>query len=527
MTRVASASPAAGNQTAEHVGKQDKATAAEGSLFAALLDAVVPQHHALEEVAPAATDSRSRGRSDAVARPAERDASHQEAGQAGRPGDDSRIADRGEVTGSEAVAAVATPVATVLTTRSSASSQPRLGVVEAGAAPAATAGVADDTSGSSPGRAGATRLAGDAGPHGASAAGGQDPAREPSSAGNFLAGDAGPHGASAAGGRDPAREPSSAGNFLPAGEPLSPGAMDPALAGAPPSSGVVSEPGAAHEGATIARRSDPAMATSPTHASESDAEGAPRASTGAAESETAASERRAAGQALAAPVASAAIVLSPLTAPAAASELPATGAAPDPSRPDRSGGDAPQLDHVGLAGAISRPVEGSDGSWSVSARLEPGALGTVRAAVRVDGDSVHVLLDAASDAGHRALASNLDQLAAELARGGRNVEVTLTSPGHSTVQSGDLSGGQHARHGQAGSGGQLAGGRELGTEDGAAARRDGSEASEHPAGAVAAEGDSLGRRRTGRAAGDGQLVAQRIGDGQDCDPHGPRLQVVL
>ncbi len=87
--------------------------------------------------------------------------------------------------------------------------------------------------------------------------------------------------------------------------------------------------------------------------------------------------------------------------------------------------DGAPVDHVALAAAISSPAQLGDGSWTVSATLQPPALGQIWADVHVSDGSVRVSITAASEDGHRALAAHLDQLAGELGRGGRAVELTL------------------------------------------------------------------------------------------------------
>ncbi|HTX01015.1 MAG TPA: flagellar hook-length control protein FliK [Acidimicrobiales bacterium] len=122
--------------------------------------------------------------------------------------------------------------------------------------------------------------------------------------------------------------------------------------------------------------------------------------------------------------------------------------------------DAPsRLDHIALASAISAPITASDGSHSLSALLTPPELGSVQASVRVDGTSVGVVLTASTDAGHRALSTNLAQLATALSHDGREVQVTLVERGDRGAGSGDGSGAGSGARDRSAAGGSDENGR--------------------------------------------------------------------
>jgi flagellar hook-length control protein FliK len=89
------------------------------------------------------------------------------------------------------------------------------------------------------------------------------------------------------------------------------------------------------------------------------------------------------------------------------------------------------LDVGKLAEAISRPVVEGDATYSVVVTMHPAELGHVQAVVTIDHRDIQVSITPQTVVGHDALASSVDALKQELARGGVNVNVTLHDHGTS------------------------------------------------------------------------------------------------
>jgi hypothetical protein len=87
------------------------------------------------------------------------------------------------------------------------------------------------------------------------------------------------------------------------------------------------------------------------------------------------------------------------------------------------------LDVDGLAGSISRPLSDGNGNYTVVVAMHPPELGRLQAVMALTGDELQVSITPQSRAGHDALATAVDALRDQLARGGVNVTVTLRDPG--------------------------------------------------------------------------------------------------
>ncbi len=88
-------------------------------------------------------------------------------------------------------------------------------------------------------------------------------------------------------------------------------------------------------------------------------------------------------------------------------------------------GEGSTLDVSGLSSAISRPVSGGDGTYSVTVAMHPAGLGHVQAVMSLTGSELQVSLTPETDHGHAALAGAVNDLKNELARGGVNVNIDL------------------------------------------------------------------------------------------------------
>jgi hypothetical protein len=88
-------------------------------------------------------------------------------------------------------------------------------------------------------------------------------------------------------------------------------------------------------------------------------------------------------------------------------------------------GQGSTLDVSGLSSAISRPVSGGDGTYSVTVAMHPAGLGHVQAVMSLTGSELQVSLTPETDHGHAALAGAVNDLKNELARGGVNVNIDL------------------------------------------------------------------------------------------------------
>jgi len=79
---------------------------------------------------------------------------------------------------------------------------------------------------------------------------------------------------------------------------------------------------------------------------------------------------------------------------------------------------------------ISRPFNEGNGTYSVTAMLNPPSLGHVQAVVKVDGTNVNVAIVAHTPEGHRAIATHLDELRSELGAHGGDVQLSLSDGGN-------------------------------------------------------------------------------------------------
>lgn len=89
-----------------------------------------------------------------------------------------------------------------------------------------------------------------------------------------------------------------------------------------------------------------------------------------------------------------------------------------------------------LTAAISRPCNEGNGTYSVTAMLNPPSLGHVQAVVKVDGANVSVVIVAHTPEGHHAIASHLEELRTELEAGGGDVQLSLSDGGSKGRQRG-------------------------------------------------------------------------------------------
>ncbi|MGD0440428.1 MAG: flagellar hook-length control protein FliK [Acidimicrobiales bacterium] len=83
-----------------------------------------------------------------------------------------------------------------------------------------------------------------------------------------------------------------------------------------------------------------------------------------------------------------------------------------------------------LTATISRPFNEGNGTYSVTAMLNPPSLGHVQAVVKVDGTNVNVAIVAHTPEGHRAIATHLDELRSELGAHGGDVQLSLSDGGN-------------------------------------------------------------------------------------------------
>jgi flagellar hook-length control protein FliK len=88
-----------------------------------------------------------------------------------------------------------------------------------------------------------------------------------------------------------------------------------------------------------------------------------------------------------------------------------------------------------LTTTLTRAQRGADGTYHVTALLNPPSLGRVEATIKVNGTSVEIAITSHSAGGHAALASHLDELHRELAGDHGEVQLSLSD------------GNGHARHG--------------------------------------------------------------------------------
>ena len=100
---------------------------------------------------------------------------------------------------------------------------------------------------------------------------------------------------------------------------------------------------------------------------------------------------------------------------------------------DRATAQPPRSDFVVsntvLTATISKPLSGGNGTYSVTAMLNPPSLGHVQAVVKVDGANVNVAIVAHTPEGHHAIAAHLDELRSELQARGGDVQLSLSDGG--------------------------------------------------------------------------------------------------
>jgi flagellar hook-length control protein FliK len=82
-----------------------------------------------------------------------------------------------------------------------------------------------------------------------------------------------------------------------------------------------------------------------------------------------------------------------------------------------------------LSAAITKAQRGADGSYRVTALLNPPSLGRVDATIKVNGESVEVAITPHTAEGHEALLRHLDELQRELASEHGEVHLSLTDGG--------------------------------------------------------------------------------------------------
>jgi flagellar hook-length control protein FliK len=82
-----------------------------------------------------------------------------------------------------------------------------------------------------------------------------------------------------------------------------------------------------------------------------------------------------------------------------------------------------------LRAAISGLQREGNGSYTITALLDPPSLGHVEAVIKVDDAGVSVSITAHSPEGHETLASHLDELRHELTSNGREVQLSLANGG--------------------------------------------------------------------------------------------------
>jgi len=82
-----------------------------------------------------------------------------------------------------------------------------------------------------------------------------------------------------------------------------------------------------------------------------------------------------------------------------------------------------------LTATLSKPLSEGNGTYSVTAMLNPPSLGHMQAVVKVDGTNVNVVIVAHTPEGHRAIAAHLDELRSDLAARGGDVQLSLSDGG--------------------------------------------------------------------------------------------------
>ena len=97
------------------------------------------------------------------------------------------------------------------------------------------------------------------------------------------------------------------------------------------------------------------------------------------------------------------------------------------------GAQQPRSDFVAsnavLTATISKPCNEGNGTYSVTAMLNPPSLGHVQAVVKVDGANVSVVIVAHTPEGHQAIAGHLEELRTELEARGGDVQLSLSDRG--------------------------------------------------------------------------------------------------
>jgi flagellar hook-length control protein FliK len=105
------------------------------------------------------------------------------------------------------------------------------------------------------------------------------------------------------------------------------------------------------------------------------------------------------------------------------------------TEPGQGASDAFVTANSDLTAAVTKAQRDADGSYRVTAFLNPPSLGRVDATIKVNGDSVEVAITPHTPEGHEALSGHLDELQRELASEHGEVHLSLTDSGG------------HARHG--------------------------------------------------------------------------------
>ena len=102
------------------------------------------------------------------------------------------------------------------------------------------------------------------------------------------------------------------------------------------------------------------------------------------------------------------------------SQMASPASAPQPPRSDFVTSNAV------LTATISRPLGQGNGTYSVTAMLNPPSLGHVQAVVKVDGTNVNVAIVAHTADGHHLIAGHLEELRTELEAHGGEVQLSLS-----------------------------------------------------------------------------------------------------
>jgi hypothetical protein len=93
-----------------------------------------------------------------------------------------------------------------------------------------------------------------------------------------------------------------------------------------------------------------------------------------------------------------------------------------------TGGGSPGA-NTDLNATLTRSQRGSDGSYHVTALLNPPSLGRIEATIKVNGTTVEIAITPHTAVGHEALSTHLDELQRELAADHGDVHLTLRDGG--------------------------------------------------------------------------------------------------